>query len=59
VELVRQFHHLLKIQSLGIQDKHTISTVFIAKAKGEPKGMDDAMEARYSGLMKYLKIMGL
>ncbi|MDH5716849.1 MAG: NUDIX hydrolase [Spirochaetia bacterium] len=26
--------------------KHTISTVFIAKAEGNPKGMDDALEAK-------------
>ncbi|HOK03543.1 MAG TPA: NUDIX hydrolase, partial [Spirochaetota bacterium] len=44
VELVRQFH----TYSDPSRDprQHTISTVFIAKAKGEPKGMDDAMEAK-------------
>jgi 8-oxo-dGTP diphosphatase len=30
--------------------KHTISTVFTARASGEPVGMDDAEEARVFGL---------
>ncbi|HOK03138.1 MAG TPA: NUDIX hydrolase [Spirochaetota bacterium] len=44
VELVRQFH----TYSDPSRDprQHTISTVFIARAKGEPRGMDDAVEAR-------------
>lgn len=44
VELVRQFH----TYSDPSRDprQHTISTVFIARASGEPHGMDDAAEAR-------------
>ncbi len=44
VELIRQFH----AYSDPARDtrQHTISTVFIAKASGEPEGKDDAAEAR-------------
>lgn len=44
VELVRQFH----AYSDPHRDPrgHTISTVYIARASGEPKGADDASEAR-------------
>ncbi len=44
VELVRQFH----TYSDPARDprKHTISTVFIARASGTPKAQDDAKEAR-------------
>lgn len=44
VELIRQFH----TYSDPSRDprQHTISTVFIARAHGEPHGMDDAAEAR-------------
>lgn len=44
VELIRQFH----TYSDPARDprQHTISTVFIASATGEPQGMDDAAEAR-------------
>ena len=44
VTLIRQFH----TYSDPHRDprKHTISTVFIAKAEGEPRGGDDALEAR-------------
>lgn len=44
VTLVRQFH----TYSDPARDprSHTISTVFIAKAKGTPVGADDALEAR-------------
>ena len=43
VELVRQFH----TYSDPARDSrfHTISTVFIARASGEPKGGDDAVRA--------------
>ena len=43
VQLVRQFH----TYSDPDRDprKHTISTVFIAKATGEPRGGDDAASA--------------
>lgn len=43
VELLRQFH----TYSDPSRDPrlHTVSTVFIAKAKGKPVGMDDAAEA--------------
>lgn len=42
VELIKQFH----TYSDPKRDKrfHTISTVYIAKAKGEPKAADDAAE---------------
>lgn len=42
--LVRQFH----TYSDPARDKrkHTISTVFIARAEGIPRGADDALEAR-------------
>lgn len=44
VKLIRQFH----TYSDPSRDprQHTISTVFIASANGEPHGMDDAAEAR-------------
>ncbi len=44
VSLVRQFH----CYSDPARDprKHTISTVFIARARGVPVGADDAVEAR-------------
>ena len=44
VTLVRQFH----TYSDPRRDprKHTISTVFLASAAGEPRGDDDALEAR-------------
>ena len=44
VTLVRQFH----TYSDPSRDprKHTISTVFLASAAGEPRGDDDALEAR-------------
>ena len=44
VTLVRQFH----TYSDPNRDprKHTISTVFVASACGEPEGADDALEAR-------------
>ena len=44
VELIRQF----RTYSDPARDprQHTISTVFIASATGEPQGMDDAAEAR-------------
>jgi len=44
VELVEQFH----VYSDPKRDPrfHTISTVFIARAKGHPVGRDDAKEAR-------------
>ncbi|HOP63219.1 MAG TPA: NUDIX hydrolase [Spirochaetota bacterium] len=44
VELVRQFHSYS--DPLRDPRQHTISTVFIAKASGEPRGMDDAAEAK-------------
>ncbi len=44
VELIRQFH---SYSDPGRDPRqHTISTVFIARASGEPKGMDDAVEAK-------------
>jgi 8-oxo-dGTP diphosphatase len=43
VELVRQFHTYSEPGRDPRQ--HTISTVFIARAKGKPKGMDDALKA--------------
>jgi len=44
VELVRQFH----VYSDPGRDPrgHTVSVVFIGRAEGEPKGADDAAEAR-------------
>ncbi|HNX58511.1 MAG TPA: NUDIX hydrolase [Spirochaetota bacterium] len=44
VKLVRQFHSYSDPE----RDKrgHTISTVYIADAEGQPVGMDDAAEAR-------------
>lgn len=44
VRLVRQFH----VYSDPARDprQHTISTVFIARAQGEPAGADDALVAR-------------
>ena len=47
VELVRQFH----TYSDPARDprKHTISTVFIARASGTPRAHDDAKEARVFG----------
>ena len=44
VKLVRQFHSYSDPE----RDKrgHTISTVYIADAEGEPVGMDDAAEAK-------------
>lgn len=44
VELLRQFH----TYSEPTRDprSHTISTVYIARAEGEPTGADDAAEAR-------------
>ena len=44
VELVRQFHSYSDPSRDPRQ--HTVSTVFIAKASGEPRGMDDAAEAK-------------
>ena len=43
VELIRQFH----TYSDPSRDprQHTITTVYIAKARGNPRGMDDAKEA--------------
>lgn len=44
VELVRQFH---TYSNPGRDPRgHSISTVFIARASGEPRGADDATEAR-------------
>jgi len=47
VELVRQFH----TYSDPARDprKHTITTVFIARASGTPRAKDDAKEARVFG----------
>ncbi|MGR0481573.1 MAG: NUDIX domain-containing protein [Candidatus Electronema sp. V4] len=44
VTLLRQFHTYSKPD----RDKrlHTASTVFIAKAEGEPQGLDDALQAK-------------
>ena len=44
VELVRQFH----VYSDPARDPrgHTVSVVFIGRAQGEPRGADDAAEAR-------------
>ena len=44
IEIIRQFH----VYSRPDRDPrgHMISTVFVAKAAGEPKGGDDAAEAR-------------
>ena len=44
VEIIRQFH----TYSDPTRDprQHTISTVYVAKAQGVPKGMDDAAEAK-------------
>ena len=44
VELVRQLH----VYSSPDRDprQHTVSVVFVARAAGEPRGMDDAAEAR-------------
>ncbi len=44
VTLIRQFH----TYSQPDRDKrlHTASTVFIAKAVGEPRGLDDALQAK-------------
>jgi 8-oxo-dGTP diphosphatase len=44
VELVRQFH----VYSDPGRDPrgHTVSVVFIGRADGEPRGADDAAEAR-------------
>ncbi len=43
VELIRQFH---TYSDPGRDPRHhTISTVYIAKAKGQPLGMDDAASA--------------
>ncbi|HNV46771.1 MAG TPA: NUDIX hydrolase [Spirochaetota bacterium] len=44
VRLVRQFH----VYSDPARDprQHTISTVFVARAQGEPAGADDALTAR-------------
>jgi 8-oxo-dGTP diphosphatase len=46
VELVELFH----VYSNPRRDPrlHTVSTVFIGRARGEPKGADDAAEARVS-----------
>ncbi len=48
IELIRQFH----TYSNPKRDPrcHTITTVYIAKAKGKPHGGDDAAEARIFGL---------
>ena len=45
ITLVRQFH----TYSAPDRDprQHTVSTVFIATAQGEPSGGDDALEARF------------
>jgi 8-oxo-dGTP diphosphatase len=44
VTLVRQFH---TYSDPGRDErKHTISTVFIARAHGQPRGADDALEAK-------------
>jgi len=43
VDIVRQFHSYS--DPLRDPRQHTISTVFIATASGEPRGMDDAAEA--------------
>jgi len=44
VELVRQFH----VYSDPARDPrgHTVSVVFVGRAEGEPRGADDAAEAR-------------
>lgn len=44
IELLRQFH----TYSSPDRDprRHTITTVYIARAEGEPRGGDDAEEAR-------------
>ncbi|RMG05562.1 MAG: NUDIX hydrolase [Nitrospirae bacterium] len=44
IELLRQFH----TYSDPSRDQrfHTITTVYIARAEGEPRGADDAVEAR-------------
>ncbi len=45
IELVSQFH----VYSDPSRDprQHTIATVYLARAKGEPEGGDDASEARW------------
>ena len=47
VTLVRQFHTYSDPDRDPRQ--HTASTVFIATADGEPRGGDDALEARFFG----------
>ena len=44
VELIRQFH----VYSDPARDPrgHTVSVVFLGRAEGEPRGADDAAEAR-------------
>jgi len=44
VDLVRQFHTYSDPQRDSRQ--HTITTVFIARGNGQPKGMDDARRAK-------------
>lgn len=48
VELVRQFH----AYSDPARDPrgHTVTVVFVARARGEPVGRDDAVEARAFGI---------
>ena len=44
IKIIRQFH---TYSDPGRDPRsHTISTVFIAEASGEPKGMDDAISAK-------------
>jgi ADP-ribose pyrophosphatase YjhB (NUDIX family) len=47
IDLVRQFH----VYSMPGRDPrgHMMSTVFLARAQGEPRGGDDAAEARAFG----------
>jgi 8-oxo-dGTP diphosphatase len=44
VRLIRQFHTYSNPER--DQRQHTASTVFIAKAKGVPQGLDDALQAK-------------
>jgi 8-oxo-dGTP diphosphatase len=44
VELVRQFHTYS--DPSRDERQHTISTVYIARASGEPRAADDALEAK-------------
>src|SRR5512147_2737538 len=44
IELVRQFHTYS--DPSRDERQHTISTVYIARASGEPRAADDALEAK-------------